>query len=273
MRLSLPCLSAVGALAFAAGSIVFAGSASAAGVHYAALGDSYSSGTGAGSYDPASGGCNRSANAYPKLWAAAHSTESFKFVACSGATTATIKSGQLGALGGSTTLVSLTAGGNDAGFGTVMQTCVLDSAASCQSAVANAKGYMDKTLPGRLDSLYTAIRSRAPQARVVVLGYPRLYKIVSGCVGLSQAKRTALNGAADALDTSVSKAAGRAGFTFSDVRDEFAGHELCSGQGWLNAVTIPIGSSYHPTALGHAKGYLPAFTGSTKRSLALKRDS
>lgn len=267
MRPSRSCLAVLGAVSLAATSLLWSGSASAAATAYVALGDSYSSGTGAGDYDPGSGSCDRSANAYPNLWAAAHATSSFTFVACSGATTATIASGQLGALSSSTTLVSLTAGGNDAGFGDVMETCVLHSTSTCQSRVAEAESYMRNTLPGRLDSLYAKIRARSPSARVVVLGYPRLYKIVNVCVGLSNAKRTALNGAADTLDGVLAEAAGRAGFTWSDVRDEFAGHELCSGDDWLNAVTIPIESSYHPTALGHRSGYLPALTGSARRAL------
>lgn len=267
MRLAHPCLVAFGAVIFAAASLLWSGPASAAGTSYVALGDSYSSGTGAGSYDPAGGSCNRSANAYPNLWAGAHTTQSFKFVACSGATTSSVSSGQLGALAASTTLVSITVGGNDAGFGDVMETCVLYSTSTCRSRVAKAESYMTGTLPGRLDSLYSQIRSKSPSARVVVLGYPHLYKIVAVCAGLSNAKRTALNGAADTLDGVIAKAAGRAGFTWSDVRDEFAGHELCSGDGWLNAVTIPIGSSYHPTARGHRLGYLPALANSANRTL------
>lgn len=271
MRLPRPCLVAFGAATFAAASLLGSGAASAAGPDYVALGDSYSSGTGAGNYDPNSGSCQRSANAYPNLWAASHATSSYKFVACSGATTTTIASGQLGALSSSTTLVSVTAGGNDAGFADVMQTCVLQSNSSCQSRVTQAETYMKNTLPGQLDSLYGKIRAKSPSARVVVLGYPRLYIIVDWCAGLSNTKRTALNHAAGTLDTVVSAAAGRAGFTWSDVRDEFAGHELCSGDDWLNAVTIPIGSSYHPTALGHRSGYLPALTGSA--SLALQKQT
>ncbi|MFD0684749.1 SGNH/GDSL hydrolase family protein [Actinomadura fibrosa] len=270
MRLSRPCSAVFGAAVIAAGTFAWSGSASAAGTNYVALGDSYSSGTGAGNYDSASGSCNRSANAYPNLWAAAHTTASYKFVACSGATTTSVADGQLGALDSSTTLVSITVGGNDAGFSSVMQTCVLNSDSACLSAVDTAKSYMVNTLPGRLDSVYAKIRAKAPSARVVVLGYPRLYKIVSVCVGLSNTKRTALNGAADTLDGTISSASGRAGFTFSDVRDEFGGHELCSGEDWLNSVTIPIGSSYHPTAKGHRLGYLPALNGST--SLALQKE-
>jgi len=43
------------------------------------------------------------------------------------------------------------------------------------------------------------------------------------------------------------------------VRAQFTGHELCSGDGWLHAVTIPIDESYHPTATGQTLGYLPVF--------------
>ncbi|TMQ91535.1 SGNH/GDSL hydrolase family protein [Actinomadura soli] len=266
MRLFRPSLVAFGAVTFAAGSMVWPATATAAATNYVALGDSYSSGTGAGSYDPDSGACKRSANAYAKLWAAANGA-SFTFAACSGATTATVTSGQLGALSSSTTLVTITVGGNDAGFSDVMQTCVLKSESTCKSRVTQAETYMKNTLPGRLDSVYSKIRDRAPSARVVVLGYPRLYKIVNVCVGLSNGKRTALNHAADTLDGVVAQAAGRAGFTWSDVRDEFSGHELCSGDDWLNAVTIPIESSYHPTARGHRLGYLPALTGSARAAV------
>ncbi|HEY8478511.1 MAG TPA: SGNH/GDSL hydrolase family protein [Spirillospora sp.] len=267
MRLSRPLLSAFGALTIAAGSLMWSGPASAAAVNYVALGDSYSSGTGAGDYDPGSGSCRRSANAYPNLWAAENATDSFTFAACSGATTDTVASGQLGALSSSTTLVSITVGGNDAGFSDVMTTCVLQSTEACQNRVAQAEAYMRDTLPGRLDSLYGKIRDRAPSARVVVLGYPRLYTIVDYCPGIGNAKRTALNHAADTLAGVIQQAAQRAGFVWSDVRDEFAGHELCSGDDWLNAVTIPIESSYHPTARGHRLGYLPAFSGSARAAL------
>lgn len=50
---------------------------------YVALGDSYAAGTGAGDYG-SSGQCYRSANAYPQLWAKAHSPSSFTFAACGG---------------------------------------------------------------------------------------------------------------------------------------------------------------------------------------------
>ena len=72
--------------------------ANAATVNYVALGDSYSSGVGAGSYYSSSGSCDRSPNAYPAQWAAANSVTSFTFAACSGATTADVINNQLSAL-------------------------------------------------------------------------------------------------------------------------------------------------------------------------------
>ncbi|MEE1737986.1 SGNH/GDSL hydrolase family protein [Streptomyces sp. BE147] len=250
-------VAAVAALGVA-GPAAAADSAAAGG--YVALGDSYSSGVGAGSYISDSGDCRRSTKAYPYLWAAANSPASFDFVACSGATTSSIASSQLGVLSSSTSLVSVTAGGNDVGFADVMQDCVLSSEATCVSSVNSAVSQIQTSLPSRLDSLYGSIRAKAPQARVVVLGYPRFYKLSGSCIaGLTETERSAINNASDVLNGVLAKRAADAGFTFSGVADEFSGHELCSGDAWLHSVSIPIYNSYHPKAAGQSGGYLPAF--------------
>ncbi|MFD7969928.1 SGNH/GDSL hydrolase family protein [Streptomyces clavifer] len=228
-------------------------------VDYVALGDSYSSGVGAGSYDSASGNCKRSSRAYPALWAAANAPASFAFTACSGARTGDVTAGQLAPLNSSTDLVSISIGGNDAGFADVMTTCVLQSEATCLSRIATARGFVDSTLPGRLDSVYAAISAKAPAARVVVLGYPRFYKLGGSCLtGLSEKERTAINSAADYLNAATAKRAADHGFTFGDVAPTFTGHEICSGSAWLHSVNwLNIGESYHPTAAGQSGGYLP----------------
>ncbi|CAL9593465.1 SGNH/GDSL hydrolase family protein [Streptomyces pilosus] len=225
---------------------------------YVALGDSYSSGVGAGSYTAESGDCKRSTKAYPYLWQAANQPSSFAFTACSGARTGDVLSGQLGPLSTTTGLVSISVGGNDAGFADVMTTCVLQSDSSCLNRIATARAYVESTLPGRLDSVYSAIRDRAPNAEVVVLGYPRFYKLGTFCVGLSETKRKAINDAADLLDNAIAQRAGAHGFTFGDVRTTFTGHEICSGNSWLHSVDwLNIGNSYHPKAAGQSGGYLP----------------
>jgi lysophospholipase L1-like esterase len=236
--------------------------AKAATVNYVALGDSYSAGVGAGDYYSSSGSCDRSPNAYPALWAAAHSPASFAFVACSGAKTTDVINNQLSALSASTTLVSITIGGNDAGFSSVMETCVLDSTSSCLSAVSQAEAFVQNQLPALLNTMLADIRADAPSARIVVLGYPEFYDLnASICIGLSSQDHSALDQAADDLDSVVASAAASHGDVFADVRGQFSGHELCDDAGWLNSVDITdIDSSYHPTATGQADGYLPVFS-------------
>ncbi|MGW8065704.1 SGNH/GDSL hydrolase family protein [Streptomyces ziwulingensis] len=225
---------------------------------YVALGDSYSSGVGAGSYISSSGDCKRSTKAHPYLWANANSPSTFDFTACSGARTGDVLAGQLGPLSSATGLVSISVGGNDAGFGDVMTTCVLQSDSSCLSRIATAKAYVDSTLPGALDNVYSAISGKAPNAEVVVLGYPRFYQLGAACLGLSETKRKAINDASDHLNTAIAKRAAGHGFTFGDVRPTFTGHELCSGSPWLHSLNwLNIGESYHPTAAGQSGGYLP----------------
>ncbi|GAA1520206.1 SGNH family lipase [Streptomyces albidochromogenes] len=229
---------------------------------YVALGDSYSSGVGAGSYDSASGSCKRSTRAYPVLWAASHSPSTFAFTACSGARTGDVTAGQLAPLNASTDLVSLTVGGNDAGFADVMTTCVTQSESSCLARIATARAYVDSTLPGKLDSVYAAIRAKATTARVVVLGYPRFYKLNGSCIaGLTERERSAINGASDYLNEATAKRAADHGYTFAQVTPAFTGHEICSSAPWLHSVKwTNIGESYHPTAAGQSGGYLPVFT-------------
>ncbi|MEV5510033.1 SGNH/GDSL hydrolase family protein [Streptomyces orinoci] len=227
---------------------------------YVAMGDSYSSGVGSGSYDSASGSCKRSTRAYPALWAAAHAPSGFAFVACSGARTGDVLDQQIGSLGPDTRLVSLTIGGNDAGFGDTMKSCVLGSDSSCLDRIGQATAYIQDQLPGRLDDVYSAIGDKAPDARVVVLGYPRLYRLGGVCLGLSDTKRRALNDAADLLDSVIAKRAADHGFDYGDVAAAFAGHELCSGSPWLHSVSWPVDESYHPTAAGQSGGYLPVLT-------------
>jgi lysophospholipase L1-like esterase len=235
-------------------------------VNYVALGDSYSSGLGAGNYISSSGSCDRSTNAYPERWAAASSPASFVSVACAGATTSDVQSSQVSALSASTTLVSITIGGNDAGFSSVMETCVLESTRSCVSAVDAAENFAATQLPGLLNTTLADIRAHAPNARVVVLDYPHLYDLSksSGCIGLSTTDRTALNQGADDLDSALQAAAAKAGDTFADVRGQFAGHEICDGSAsWLHSVDIfHLSDSYHPTASGQEQGYEPVFAAS-----------
>ena len=256
---------ALSALAAAAlGAVLVAQPASAqTAVNYVALGDSYSSGVGAGSYTSASGSCDRSTNAYSQLWDNANHPASYVSVACSGATTSTVISSQLSALSPATTLVSITVGGNDVGFTSTLETCILDSTSSCVSAVDTGESEIATQLPGELDSVLGDISADAPNARVVVLDYPQFYDLSqsSGCIGLSTTDRTDLDQAAVELDSALQAAAARHGDVFADVQSDFAGHEICDSSPWLHSLNfLDIDESYHPTAAGQADAYFPAFS-------------
>jgi lysophospholipase L1-like esterase len=262
----------VAASAFAAVGVAVAMTASpdasaAPAVNYVALGDSYTSGVGAGDYISSSGSCDRSTSAYPEQWADANHPASFVSVACSGATTANVLSSQVSALSSQTTLVSITVGGDDVGFSGVMETCVLRSTSSCLNAVSAAETLVSDALPARLNTVLQTIRTDAPNAKIVVIGYPDLYDLSKSdsCIGLSTADRTALNQGANELDSALATAAAHNGDTYAGVQSKFAGHEICDSGSWLHSVDIfSLGSSYHPTASGQELGYLPVFTAAAK---------
>ena len=123
----------------AAGAVfaaVAAGAATAADT-YAALGDSYSSGVGTGSYTLDSA-CKRGVYAYPYLWTQKHPGTTLSFVACSGAKTSDLLANQIEAVTSATTLVTMTIGGNDIGFASLIYQCTLgDCSAALDSARAN----------------------------------------------------------------------------------------------------------------------------------------
>lgn len=249
----------VGATALAM-TFVPALAADASGANYVALGDSYSSGVGAGDYIDSSGSCDRSPNAYSALWADAHDPASYRSVACSGAKTTDVIANQLSALSSSTTLVSITVGGNDENFAGIMEDCNLYGTSTCVSEIESAEADARANLPGKLATLYDAIRTKAPNAHVVVLGYPDFYDLSNDCIGLSQESRTAIDGGIDLLDSIIRTAATTAGFTYGDVRGSFDGHEICDSDRWLHSVNFwDITESYHPTADGQEYGYLPVF--------------
>ncbi|MGX7824405.1 SGNH/GDSL hydrolase family protein [Actinokineospora sp. 24-640] len=226
---------------------------------YVALGDSYSSGLGAGTYG-SSGSCKRSAYAYPQLWANALQPSAFSFAACSGAVTSNVLNSQISAVTADTALVTVSIGGNDAGFADVMMDCNFGSDSTCVARNQEAQNFARTTLPGRLDAVYSAIRSRAPSARVIVVGYPRIYQIGGTCsIGLSETKRSAINTSSNVLAQVIAGRAAAFGYTFLNGQSAFAGHEICaSGTRWINSIVFPVDESYHPNRAGQSGGYYTA---------------
>jgi lysophospholipase L1-like esterase len=238
------------------GLVAVAVPADAATSTYTALGDSYSSGVGTRSYYSDGTSCQRSPYAYPVLDAAGIGA-TLTFAACGGAKVADVLNNQLGSLGAGTTYVTVSVGGNDAGFSSVITQCAKPWPYTCWGDINNAEAFIRNTLPGQLDQLYTAIRTKAPAARVVVVGYPRLFN-ESDCQSLariSPGEQTSLNGGADLLDTTIKARAVAHGFGFVDPRAAFTGHAVCDSVEWINGLSNPTSESYHPNRTGQAQGY------------------
>jgi lysophospholipase L1-like esterase len=245
-------------------ALAFAGVAATAGTpaqaatekEYVALGDSYASGVGAGHYDSASGDCKRSTVSYPALWAGVHTEYKLKDVTCSGAEIADVRADQLSALTTGTDFVTLTVGGNDAQFSSVVQACLTESDSYCRTATDWMSTYAKNQLVDELAALYKDIKARAPYAEITVLGYPQALSTTGTCpvIDLSAAKRASMNAFADALAEGGQAAAAKGGVHFVDVRGAFKGHGACGSDPWIHDLT---GGSevFHPTLAGVIGGY------------------
>ncbi|MEV6288608.1 SGNH/GDSL hydrolase family protein [Kribbella sp. NPDC051770] len=221
---------------------------------YVALGDSYAAGVGTRSYLPDSGACQRSTKSYPYV-DAARIGASLTSVACSGARVADVTAKQLGPLNAAVNFVTLQVGGNDAGFSSVITECAKPAwLGNCDGAINTAQATINNTIPGRLSSLYATVRSRATTAKVIVVGYPRLFNGTDCNAGtfFSAAEMTRLNQTADLLNSKISAAAGAAGYTFVNPTSAFIGHSVCGNPEWINGLSNPISESYHPNVTGQA---------------------
>ena len=156
--------------------------------------------------------------------------------------------------------MSISVGGNDAGFADVLTECALPGWSSdCNGAIDTAQSTITSTLPGRLATLFGSIRTKAPSASVVVVGYPRLFmgEDCNALTWFAPEEQTRLNATADLLNARLRTAATSVGFTFVDPTSRFTGHAVCDDPEWVNGLSNPISESYHPNTAGHRDGYSP----------------
>jgi lysophospholipase L1-like esterase len=242
----------VGLAALALGLLVPVASAAAS--QYVALGDSYSSGVGTRVFYSESGECDRSPEAYPPKIATAKGY-SLNFEACSGAKTPEVIEKQLGKLSSSTALVTITIGGNDAGFSNVMLNCALYYF-TCGSAISEGNSYIANTLPGKLETTYKDIRAKATTAEVIVLGYPKLFTKEGATCNvnfLTSGNEKKINESAEKIDAVIKARAEAMKFKFVNPTSAFESHAVCASEEWLNGQSSPLSESYHPNVKGQAE--------------------
>jgi lysophospholipase L1-like esterase len=234
--------------------VVQPAAATSASVKYVALGDSYTAGQGGGQEDV---DCFRSlTGGYPSYAVQLGYTVDNR--ACQGAITLTLLTKQLYRTPDwSVGLVTLTIGGNDAGFSSFGVSCgnelrgfltgvpVPVSDACRRLLDINRWERIDLTL--RLTATYLAIRGAFPNARVVVLGYPHL--LPGGAAG-GRDLASLLRKATDDLNGIIERAAHRTRVNYVSVVESFDANpdwiSLAPGLGFL-----------HPTPAGY-HGYFTA---------------
>lgn len=243
---------------------------------YVAMGDSYSAGSGILPLDPSAALlCVRSTANYPHVLAA-RAGLALTDVTCGGAQTKDFAGAQypgvapqLDALSGSTGLVTMTIGGND-------NNTFIDAILACGSAGIATLGFghpcqslygstfddqVDNSTYQALRSTLAAVRAKAPNARVAVLGYPWIVPAapVAGCFAklpIASGDVPYLRDLQTHLNAAVRRAAAETGATYVDVSGVSEGHDACAPAGtrWIEPVLfgtnfVPV----HPNALGESK--------------------
>ncbi|WP_308797419.1 SGNH/GDSL hydrolase family protein [Agromyces silvae] len=253
---------------------------------YVALGDSYASGFGLEPYSSLPvAGCLQSEVDYPHRVADALELR-VTDVTCAGASTANVidtpqrtASGLLAppqsdALSTRTEVVTLTIGGNDLGFSTVLPQCLAASAAgpllgdpsvpNCESVLAPggldtlALRLRDEVLPAVSGAL-EVIAEKAPFAIVVVVGYPSIFPSPAdtpegGCFvpafgdgtppfpensfPFTDVDTAYFHRTQAALEAGLGQVAAEHGATFVPAMARSAGHEPCGTDAWVNGLTF-----------------------------------
>jgi lysophospholipase L1-like esterase len=245
---------------------------------YVALGDSFT----AAPLSPRASGaaaqaCQRSAHDYPYLVAAALGPATqLTNVSCYGATTRDLSQAQstsgpssppqLDALSTADRLVTVQIGGDDIGFSGIATTCGALSLTDlngnpCQrhytaGGTDQLAQAIDTAAP-RVAAALTAIRQRAPQARVLVVGYPDILPVRgNGCwpeVTVARGDLPYLRGVETRVNAMLAAQAARAGVTYVNTYTPSIGHDACqrAGTKWVEGL-IPTSAAtpMHPNALG-----------------------
>lgn len=216
---------------------------------YVALGDSYAAGQGAAPYtNPA---CFLSRKGYPVLADNLRGVQLNANAGCSGYTAGAV-AGNLPASVPGAEVITITVGGNDLDTTGILLACLpAPTSAQCAGALGDAQAKLtDGTLASSLVTMVAVIRSQAPNARIVLTGYPRLFSPDHQFAAVA-------NPMVDGLNAVIAGVAAGTGSQFVDVTAAFAGHGVGSAAPWINfnAANILDPANFHPTGEGYRHGY------------------
>lgn len=235
---------------------------------YVALGDSYAA---VGNMNAPTTGpedCYRSTTNYPSGVAADDSVATVNDVTCSGATTEHMSARQhpvtppqLDALTPETDLVTLSIGGNDIMFGEIVGCAITnmlepENAPCSESIGPEVVAAMDALVP-QLETVYSEIEQRSPDATVVATQYMPLLPAVPGTCVFARMLQPAdfdwMNELTADLNRLVDDAAEAAGHTSVMPLSPGTDRSACAAQeeAWTSFLGHETESMpMHPTALG-----------------------
>lgn len=278
MHNALPRLRALAltAVAVTAGTLLSSPAHAAAPTgRYVALGDSFTSGPLIP--DQVDLNCVRSNRNYPSLVARAAGSTSFSDVSCGGATTGDILNAgkgtlglpvpaQIGAVTAATALVSIGIGGNDIGFSGIVSACAQDGIGNpfgtpCRDRYTSGgtdqlQARIAATAP-KVAAVVQAVRTAAPTARIVVVGYPVIVPDSGyGCwptVPFAFGDVPYLRIVAKSLNAMLARTAAANGADYADAYTPSIGRDVCRGKSvrWVEGV-VPENAAapFHPNAAG-----------------------
>jgi hypothetical protein len=217
--------------------------------------------------------CLRSTRNYPRLIAADTGAE-LKDVTCGAAETNDFfesqypgTAPQLNAVQADTELVTMTIGGNDSGvFINAILACAaagvstLGQGSPCKDRYGSSfEATIENTTYPALVSALSAVRAKAPAARVAILGYPWIMPASGGCflkMPVAKGDVPYVRGIQATLNDAVRRAAEATGSTYVDMNAVSEVHDACQPLGvrWVEPVllgTNPV--VVHPNALGESK--------------------
>jgi lysophospholipase L1-like esterase len=268
-------------IAVAVFALALAGQAAAAPLKYVALGDSYSAASGVLPPDlTAPPQCLRSTRNYPHVIAGATGAQ-LTDVTCGAAETNDFfepqypgVAPQLDAVKADTELVTMTIGGNDSGvFINAILSCgtagllTLGQGSPCKDRYGSSfeDTIRTTTYPALVKAL-GAVRAKAPQAPVAILGYPWIMPATGGCfdkMPVAAGDVPYLRGIQATLNDAVRRAAAATGAIYVNLNKVSEGHDACKpiGVRWVEPVlqgTNPV--IVHPNALGEREMAARAMT-------------
>ena len=234
---------------------------------YVALGDTFTAAPGVGTTTDADG-CKRSDANYPALLAQSLGLDRVEDVSCAGATTTSLTDRvrparhapevppQLDAVDRDTDLVTI-------GIGLADRDLLANAFRVC-AAVPCGDKVTAETVLGAVDEAFRAlaaavreVQDRAPDAYVVLVGYPQITPDSGSCDALPKVDDVHLRAAnllLENVDHQIRSVARQTGAAYADVTTPSLGHELCSDDPWVTGG--PVGRhgalSYRPVAAEQA---------------------